>query len=317
MIPDDRRLTTDDRPVMTNDQRPTGQTDVYVGRDYGRHAFVIAAEEVAKYSGAVDDHNPIYTGSSPFGGPVAPALVRHSEVYEYRAVNGGVPEWYLPNLFGNLHARQEWEFFAPVMVGDALHTRSFIADRYVKRGRDYLVNEVLYYNAADAIVARGRTHQSFLSETKNEGIVIDEKREKQPGRKFETDVSGAVEEIPALKKQITLDMCWKFSGPNKNYHNDKEMAIKWGFPDIVVQGMMSTCFLSEMMTNRFGAGWLAGGKMNVNLVNIVWQSDRLTCRGFVREIAPEGDRQRAHLDVWVEKEDGTKVTIGTASAVAE
>ena len=181
MMPDDRRLTTDDRPVMTNDQRPTDQTDVYVGRDYGRHDFVIDTEEVAKYSGAVDDHNPIYTGASPFGGPVAPALVRHSEVYEYRAVNGGVPEWYLPNLFGNLHARQEWEFFAPVMVGDALHTRSFIADRYVKRGRDYLVNEVLYFNAGDAIVARGRTHQSFLRETKNEGIVIDEKREKQPG----------------------------------------------------------------------------------------------------------------------------------------
>lgn len=301
----------EDRPLRTDDPK-----DVYVGRDYGRHDFVIDAREVTKYADAVDDHNGIYTGASPFGGPVAPALVRHSEVYEYRS-RVGVPEWYLPNLFGNLHARQEWEFFAPVMVGDAVHTRSFISDRYVKRGRDYVVNEVLYHNAADAIVGRGRTHQSFLRETKNEGIVIDEKREKQPGRKFETDVSGAIEQIPALEKQITLDMCWKFSGPNKNYHNDKEMAIKWGFPDIVVQGMMSTCFLSEMLTNRFGAGWLAGGKMNVNLVNIVWQSDRLTCRGFVRELSPEGDRQRAYLDVWVEKEDGTKVTIGTASAVVE
>jgi hypothetical protein len=110
-------------------------------------------------------------------------------------------------------------------------------------------------------------------------------------------------------------MCQKFSGPQKNYHNDKEMAIKWGFPDIVVEGMMSTCFLSEMMTNRFGAGWIAGGKMSVNLVNIVWQSDSIVCRGFVREITPEGARQRAHLDIWAEKEDGTKVTIGTASAV--
>jgi acyl dehydratase len=221
----------------------------------------------------------------------------------------------LATLYGNLHARQEWEFFAPVMVNDAVHTRSFIADRYVKRGRDYVVNEVLYFNADDAIVARGRTHQSFLRETKNEGIVIDEKREKAPTRKFEVDTAAALEEIPSLSKQISLDMCWKFSGPNKNYHNDKEMAIKWGFPDIVVQGMMSTCFLSELMTDRYGAGWLAGGKMNVNLVNIVWQSDKLTCRGFVREIVPEGNRQRANLDVWVEKEDGTKVTIGTASAV--
>ncbi len=290
-------------------------TDVYVGRDYGRHDFVIDAAEVEQYAGAVDDHNPIYSDPSPFGAPVAPALVRHSEVYAYVDPNAPVPVWYLPTLFGNLHARQEWEFFRPVMVGDAVHTRSFIADRYVKRGRDYVVNEVVYFSADDEVVARGRTHQSFLRETKGEGVVIDKKREKSAARTFDVDVSGAVEAIPALQKQISLDMCWKFSGPRKNYHNDKESAIKWGFPDIVVQGMMSTCFLSEMMTDRFGAGWLAGGKMDVNLVNIVWQSDRLTCRGFVRELAPEGDRRRAYADVWVEKEDGTKVTIGKASAV--
>jgi len=293
----------------------TSTDNVYVGRDFGRHDFVVTPAEVAHYADAVDDHNPIYTGPSPFGGPVAPALVRHSEVYAYRGPHAPAPAWYLPTLFGNLHARQEWELFAPVMVGDALHTRSFIADRYVKRGRDYVVNEVLYFDVDDRVVARGRTHQSFLRESKNEGIVIDETREKQPGRRFEVDVSGAIEEIPPLRKQISLEMCQKFSGPQKNYHNDKEMALKWGFPDIVVQGMMSTCFLSQMMTDRYGAGWLAGGKMDVRLVNIVWRSDRLTCRGFVRELAPEGPRQRAHLDVWVEKEDGTKVTIGSASAL--
>ena len=292
------------------------EDNIYVGRDFGRHDFVIDDRAVADYCDAVDDHNAIYSGPSSFGNPVAPALVRHSEVYAYRDhPKAGAPSWYLPNLYGNLHARQEFELFATVMVGDAAHTRSFIADRYLKRGRDYVVNEVLYFNADDAIVARGRTHQSFLRETENEGIVIDEKREKQPGRRFEVDTSTALEEIPALAKHVSLDMCWKFSGPNRNYHNDKEMALKWGFPDIVVQGMMSVCFLSEMMTNRFGAGWIAGGKINVNLVNIVWQSDQLTCRGFVREITPEGPRRRAHLDIWCEKQDGTKATIGTASAI--
>lgn len=291
-------------------------SDVYVGRDYGRHDFVVDEAEVAQYSGAVDDYNPIYTGPSPFGGPVAPALVRHSEVYAYRPhPKAAAPSWYLPTLYGNLHARQEFELFRPVMVGDAVHTRSFIADRYVKRGRDYVVNEVLYYDLDDAVIARGRTHQSFLRESKNEGVVIDKTREKSAGRSFDVDTAGALETIPALDKQITLDMCWKFSGPGKNYHNDKDAAIAWGFPDIVVQGMMSTCFLSEMLTNRFGAGWIAGGRMDVNLVNIVWQSDKLTCRGFVREIMPEGERERAYLDVWVEKEDGTKVTVGKASAI--
>ena len=293
------------------------KTDVFVGRDYGRHDLVITDEIVAAYADAVDDHNVIYSesGASPFGEAVAPALIRHSEVYEYRSGRSPAPDWYLPTLYGNLHARQQFEFFAPIMVGDAVSTRSFIAERYVKRGRDYVVNEVLMFDADGAVIQRGRTHQSFLRETKNEGVVIDKTREKSAGRKFEVDTTAAIEEIPALQKQISLDMCWKFSGPHKNYHNDKESAIKWGFPDIVVQGMMSTCFVSELMTNRFGAGWIASGKMDVNLVNIVWQSDRLTCRGFVREITPEGDRERAHLDVWVEKEDGTKVTIGTASAI--
>jgi acyl dehydratase len=291
--------------------------DPYVGRDYGRHDFVITRESVAEYMDAVDDHNPMYTGPSPFGGAVAPALVRHSEVYAYRDHPKAQPSWYLPNIYGNLHARQEWDFFAPVTVGDAMHTRSFIADRYIKRGRDYVVNEVVFFDADDRVVARQRTHQSFLLETTNDGVVIDKAREKSSGRRFEVDTSGAIEELTAVRKQITLDMCWKFSGPAKNYHNDKEMAIRLGFPDVVVQGMMSTCFLSEMMTNRFGGGWLSAGKMDVNLVNIVWQSDVLTCRGFVREVTPEGSRQRARLDVWCEKEDGTKVTIGTASALVD
>jgi hypothetical protein len=305
--------------AVTGRQQPTPRTedaaDVYVGRDYGRHDFVVTPEVVEAYMDALDDHNEIYTGASPFGGPVAPALLRHSEVYSYRSHPKAQPSWYLPNIYGNLHARQEWEFFVPVMVGDALHTRSFIAERYAKRGRDYVVNEVVFFDVDERVVARQRTHQSFLSETKNEGVVIDKAREKSSGRTFGVDTSSAIEEITAVRKEITLDMCWKFSGPEKNYHNDKEMAVRLGFPDIVVQGMMSTCFLSEMMTNRFGGGWLSAGKMNVNLVNIVWQSDRLTCRGFVREIVPEGSRQRAHVDIWCEKDDGTKVTIGTASAL--
>jgi acyl dehydratase len=293
----------------------TAASEIHVGRDFGRHDYVVTPELVAAYSEALDDHNTIYTGASPFGGPVAPALLFHSEVYHFRDHPKAPPAWYLPNLYGNLHARQEWELFRPITVGDAVHTRSLVTDRYVKRGRDYVVNEVLFFDADDAVVARQRTHQSFLLETKNEGVVIDKSREKSAGRSFEVDASAPVETLEPVRKAITLDMCWKFSGPVKNYHNDKESAIKLGFPDIVVQGMMSTCFLSEMLTNRFGAGWIAGGKMNVNLVNIVWQSDVLMCRGLVREFTPEGDRRRAHLDVWAEKEDGTKVTIGTASAL--
>src|SRR5262249_41386000 len=88
-----------------------------------------------------------------------------------------------------------------------------------------------------------------------------------------------------------------------------------GFPDIVVQGMMSVCFVADALALRYGAGWHNGGKLDVRLVNVVWPGDTITARGLVREIVPEGARQRALLDVWSTKADGTVTVLGTASAL--
>ena len=288
--------------------------DIFVGRDYGRHDIVITPEEVALYCDSVDDHNPIYTGPSPFGGPVAPALVRHSETYAYRATPNGTPSWYLPNLYGNLHARQEWELFQPMMIGETVRTRSTVVERYAKRNRDYIVNEVLITGSGGRWLQRSRTHQSFLMESPPSGHIVDKEREKRSDRSFAIgDGPGAA--LAAVEKTITVPMCQAFSGPHRNYHTDREMAQAMGFPDIVVQGMMSVCFISELLTNSFGAGWYCGGKLNVNLVNVVWPDDRLAVRGKVREELPEGAKTRVHCDVWCEKADGVKTVVGTASAL--
>ena len=284
----------------------TKSDEVYVGRDYGAREVAITPELVRHYAEAVTDRNPWYFGDSPFGGAVAPALILHSEVYKNLS-------WYLPNLYGNLHAKQEWEIFHPAMVGETVTTRSLILDRYIKRDREYIVKEVSCFGPDGRVLNRGRTHQSFLL-GRQEGIVVDKEREKRSDRRFETGPEAALEEIAGPRKDVTLEMCWKFSGPSKNYHNDVEEARKLGFPDIVVQGMMPLCFLSEMMTERFGPGWLQGGRTSVNLVNVLWQTDAVTCRGRVTARTPEGSRQRAHLQVWCEKDDGTKVVVGTASA---
>ena len=282
---------------------------IYVGRDYGAREVEITPELVRHYAESVDDHNPWYFGDSPFGGPVAPALILHSQVFRDLS-------WYLPNVYGNLHAKQEWELFHPMVVGDTVTTRALIVDRYVKRNREYVVNEVSYFAPEGRLVSRSRTHQSFLIE-KGSGIVVDKEREKRSDHRFEAEAEEPLERITGVTKNVTLEMCQKFSGPGKNYHNDIEEARKLGFPDIVVQGMMSLCFLSQMMTDRFGAGWYVGGRMNVNLVNVLWQKEQVTCGGEVTALTPEGARQRAHLQVWCDKPDGTKVAVGSASAVQD
>ena len=118
-----------------------------------------------------------------------------------------------------------------------------------------------------------------------------------------------------MKKVVDERRCWMFSGPGANYHTDREQAQKLGFPTIVVQGMMTTCFAAQVMLDHFGEGFLTGGRMSLKLTNVVWVDDELTARAWRREEESEGTRRRVHCDVQVAKTDGTLVLVGSASAL--
>ena len=277
-----------------------------VGRHCGANHYTVTPEVVAFYADALDDPSELYR-------KVAPPLLYHSECYRF------VLEWYLKNLFGNLHARQDWELFAAIEIGSRVRTRSTIVERYQKRGRDYVVNETDLMAEADGrLLVRGRTHQSFLParERSEGGFVVDAST---PARKAEREPfpTATGRELAPVAKRVDARRCWMFSGPGKNYHTDRDAARQLGFPNIVVQGMMSTCFVSQLMQDAFGMGWVEGGRMSVKLVNVVWVDERVTARARVREERPEGDRVRVECDVWVDKDDGTRVLAGTASALRE
>jgi acyl dehydratase len=240
---------------------------------------------------------------------VAPGLILHSECYENL-------DWYLKAIIGNRHARQEWELFAPVGIGQAVTSRGFIRERYIKRDREYVVKETWILDADGRLLNRGLTHQSFLlaSTGDGSGFAVDKDREKRAGRTFEIGGKGGPALAP-LQHTVSPEMCMAFSGPIKNYHNDADEARKLGFPDIVVQGMMPICFISELLTAEFGEGWLAGGKMDVRLVNVLWGGESVSAHAEVVDETPEAGKRRVHLEVWVEKPDATKVIVGKASAV--
>ncbi len=278
-----------------------------VGRLVHARTLEATPETVRFYADTFGDQHRAYLQG------VAPPLLFHSEVYEH------VPRWYLKRIVGNLHARQEWLLFAPLAPGMRIATRSTIVERYRKRDRDYVVNEVDYSDASDArLLVRGRTHQSFLAEEPrpNEGFVVDRASAAKKERRAESG-EGTGPELPPVELLVDRSVCWRFSGPRKNYHTDPDEARKLGFPDVVVQGMLSTCLVSQLLGNAFGDGWFAGGRMDVKLVNVLWANERVRARGRVREETPEGCARRRHLDVWVEKDDParTVVTVGSASAL--
>ncbi len=281
--------------------------DVYTGKDLGTRRFTVTPEEIAQHTESTGDQNPWYNGDSPFGGPVAPALFMHSESSRFDG-------WYLENLFGNLYIRQLWEIKSPVRAGEEIVSKGRVVDRYTKRDRDCVVCEVEVNNSSGQPVAKGFHHQSFLMGQDSGKVDLVEPAKKKPSQPI-PDPTG--EEIPSVKKTVNLEMCNLFYSGNRNYHTDKDAAEELGFDEVVVAGPMSVCFISELMTNRFGTGWYTGGNMDIKFINILWPDEPLIVRGVITERDEEKGGVRAHLKVWCEKADGTKTIVGTASALEE
>jgi acyl dehydratase len=304
LAPERARPSIDRRKHAAGSRVNLNDEPVYVGRDFGGRELVLDRGLVESYVAALGSDYPLYAR-------FAPALVLHSECYRDLG-------WYLKNIFGNLHARQEWELFHAVEVGQRVRTRSFIRERYHKRGREYVVKETWTLDEAGRLLNRGLTHQSFLTDAVLAGTrdkdVVDKSREKDAARRFEAGGRGGAELAP-LVKTVDERTCRLFSGPGDNYHTDRTAARALGFPDIVVQGMLPICLLSDLLTREFGEGWLAGGKIDVRLVNVLWANETVSAKAEIVDEAPEAARTRVTMDAWVEKRDGAKVVVGKASAL--
>jgi 3-hydroxybutyryl-CoA dehydratase len=123
-------------------------------------------------------------------------------------------------------------------------------------------------------------------------------------------------ELPPLTKTIQQRQIDCYSGVRPNsIHTDPEWARKKGFRAPLAQAMMSTAYVSQLMTQFVGEGFVKGGKMSVSFVKPVIVGDTLTVRGRVKSRESEGDRVRVTVEVWCENQDGVKTMVGTASGM--
>jgi acyl dehydratase len=283
--------------------------DIYVGKELGGHEAQVTPEVVELHCAACEDRHPWYTSAeNPFGAAVAPALIGHQEPWQF----GG---WYPGEVRGNLHAKQEWDLFHPVLVGSTYTARAMVIDRYLWRSnRHVIVNEVTLSDPSGMVLARGRTHQSFLR-AQPEGFVVERSREKSSERQFAPGQGEVLERVGGRALTLTPEMCLAATYGQDNYHSNPEIARAMGFPAVVVQGVFNANLVSALMTRRFGAGWWHGGKLRMSFVNVIWGGDTVSAHVALTEVAEEAPRHRAMCEVWVEKTDGTVTAIGTASAV--
>ena len=128
-------------------------------------------------------------------------------------------------------------------------------------------------------------------------------------------MSANAQALPALEKEISQRRIDAYSVVRpKSIHTDEAWARQKGFRAPLAQAMMSTAYVSEMMTRFLGAGFVKGGKMSMAFIKPVFAGDRLTVRGVIKEKQPDGDATRV-VEVWCENQHGEKTAVGTASGL--
>ena len=116
--------------------------------------------------------------------------------------------------------------------------------------------------------------------------------------------------LESIDREIDLEMCGVFFHGRRSYHTDKQASEELGFDEVVVGGKMTMALIGQMLEQHFGRGYYEGGTLDVKFTNIVWPGDRVTAKGVITH----EDAGHAHVTVWMEKDDGTVVIVGRASA---
>lgn len=124
---------------------------VVVGLELGPVETEITEKAAKNYCLDWDDPNPWYLEASPWGRPVAPPLFM-AGLACFRLLSTKF------KTAATVGVKSEHETLEPIFVGQTLVTRGRIAEKYVKRGLEYVVVESESFDEAGRQVRRGVDH---------------------------------------------------------------------------------------------------------------------------------------------------------------
>lgn len=287
---------------------------IEVGRKFRSDDQLIRPEDVEAYAYAVDDYDAFFFHPGPWGGPVAHPTFLANQALLLRHNHYVVP--------AGLHARMIYDFAAPLRLGQRARTLGAVAEKYMRRDKPYMTTDYRTETEDGETLVSGRFVQMiFKDETvptsgtsrqaEPEPPVFDPTIEKASGRGGELTPGQS---LPPLERTLSQRQIDIYSGVKPfSIHTDPDWAEAKGFHTTIAQGMMSTAYVSTLMTQSVGEGFVVGGAMDCKFLRPVFCGDTLTVTGTVDGFTRENDRIRAHVTVAAHNRDGVQTMAGTAS----
>jgi acyl dehydratase len=113
--------------------------ELEVGHNFSPLVFSIDEDLIAKYADIVGDGDPLhrdlsYARRAGYRGSVAPPTIAALWVLKAYRTDSVPPP-------GGVHFRQRFKFHHPIVAGDVLNVQATVVDKYVKKGKQFLVIE--------------------------------------------------------------------------------------------------------------------------------------------------------------------------------
>lgn len=204
-----------------------------------------------------------------------------------------------------LHTKTQGTFHHAPEAGTPIYATVDLVEKFEKREKDYVVIGSSYHDGD------GR----LLAEYRNTAMIRSHVTQKPSGaRAPEPEAVRASFDAPeptAYETTVTLANSRLFSLPFETFHTHDSIARDAGFAKVVPQGLMSWGYLARLCEGYFGAGWAAGGLLEVTYAGILQRDDVLTVAGRVTGV----DDGRVSLALTIDNAEGRRVAVGSASGV--
>jgi acyl dehydratase len=292
-----------------------------VGEAFQSEDRLVRPQDIETYAYAVEDEDPWFFGPSPFGGPIAhPTLLanqalfmRHSR-YVVRA---------------GLHARMVFRFLRPIPLGTRARTTGKVIEKYVRRDKPYMVTGFATADGDGQVLVDGRFVQMLFRDATVPPPGTGPKSEPSPpatdpevvaatGRSGELSAGQRLGPLTRTVTQRQID-CYSGVKP-RSIHTDEAWAKAKGFPTTIAQGMMSTGYVSALLTAAIGGGFVAGGRIDARFLRPVHCGDTLsvsgTITGFSRRPDDPASRVEVHVELAARNQHGEQTMAATASGLA-
>jgi acyl dehydratase len=214
----------------------------------------------------------------------------------------------------HINAGHDAQYFNPPRPGKKLLIHSAIVEKYVRRGKPYMITQTEVKDEDGVLIEQFR-RTSMVKSPK-----LGQKWWAKPTR--ETEVGA---ELDPVVKTFTLEMMKDFEalyglargeGP-ENFHSDEALAQTAGLREPIASAHMTISYMHELLNKFFGHDWVQGGTLSLKFIRPIIAGDKVAYKGRVMDKVPEGNRVRLKLEVWTENQRGQQTAVGTASGLVD